>query len=78
MVKVTLKTMLSTIQNRHPGPTRRKPTAHLSSWGALPVPPTPLPVLAPDKRRGEDQDPSQQQTHYLFLLVPLEIRERPG
>jgi hypothetical protein len=24
MVKITLKTTLTTIQNRHPGPTRRK------------------------------------------------------
>jgi hypothetical protein len=67
MVKVTLKAMLTNIQNMQPPGTRNKPTARLSSSYALPVPPTPLLILAPDDRRGKDQHPSEQPTHFLFL-----------
>ncbi len=63
MVKVTLKTTLTSIQNRHPPGKRSKPTARLSSSCALPVPPTSLLILAPDDRRGEDQSFSKQTTH---------------
>jgi hypothetical protein len=35
----------------------------LSSPGVLPVPPTPLLILAPNERRGDDQNFSKQTTH---------------
>ena len=77
MVKVTLKMMLTAIQNRHPPGTRSKTTTRLSSSGALPVPPSPLLVLAPDERRGEDQGFSKQTTHHLPPAV-AETRQGRG
>jgi hypothetical protein len=77
MVKATLKTTLTTIQNRHPPGTRTKPKNRLSSPGALALPPAPLVVFAPNERYGEDQYPSKQPAH-LFLLLPSRIRKGRG
>jgi hypothetical protein len=77
MVKVTLKTTLTTIQNRHPPGTRSMPRNRLSSPGTLALPPAPLVVFAPYERYGEDQDPSKQPAH-LCLLLPSRIRKDRG
>jgi hypothetical protein len=76
MVKVTLKTTLTSSQNKHPPGIRNSETC-LSSPGVLPVSPTPLLVLAPDERRGEDQNFSKQTTH-LFLLRSREPEKDRG
>ena len=65
MVKVTLKTTLTNTQNRHP-PGKRKPRL-LPSPGVLPVLSTPLLVLAPDERCGEDQNFPEYTTHGFLL-----------
>mgnify|MGYP003580117589 CR=1 FL=1 len=75
-VKVTLKTTLASSQNKHP-PRTRNLVNRLFSPGVLPVPPTPLLVLAPDERRGDDQNFSKQTTH-LLLLRSRELEKRPG
>jgi hypothetical protein len=49
----------------------------LSSPGVLPVPPTPLLVLAPNERRGDDENFSKQTTH-LLLLRSREPEKRSG
>ena len=77
MVRVTLKTTLTTIHKRHPPGTRSKPRNRLSSSGALALPPAPLVVFAPYERYGEDQNPPEQPAH-LFLLPPSRIRKGRG
>ena len=75
MVKVTLKITLTNTQNKHP-PGKRKPRL-LPSPGVLPVLSTPLLVLAPDERCGEDQNFPEYTTHG-FLLCSGNLVEDQG
>ena len=57
-VKVTLKTTLTSSQNRHPRRNARLRRV-FPGWRCR-IFPTPLRVLAPHERRGEDQNPFEQ------------------